>query len=520
MRIAAIDVGSNSIKLVVAEALGDGSLVALAREKDVVRLGRETLEKKHLDAEAVRRAIDAIARFRSIAASLGAERIIAVATASVREADNAAQFVAEVERQTGIHVEILSGIEEARLIGLAAMQCVPHARSFVNIDIGGGSTEISSFEDGAPAQLFSVKIGAVRLTERFIRHDPPTAEELNALRDEIWRALERPHRERRHVAWDAATGTSGTILAIGEALHGESHQGARRGGLEVRLADLERFNRQLCIMTMEQRREAAGLSAQRAEIIVAGGLILEETMRAFGIASLTTCEWALREGVILDRLREWATGIQSVADARMVGVLGVARRFGYEAEHAATVARLAGTLFDQLASQGKLDRALRPLLIAAALLHDVGYIVAHESHHKHSLYLIKHAELTGFSEEERNVIANIARYHRGALPKEKHPEYATLDVKARDAVWKLASILRLAEALDRNHDGRVRAVRLEATEDRAILVLECGADCRREAEEAARRGEMFEQAFGLRLDCKVEAALRSDSPPESESART
>ncbi|MER3428789.1 MAG: exopolyphosphatase [Pyrinomonas sp.] len=517
MRIAAIDVGSNSIKLIVAEAMTDGSFVPLAREKDVVRLGRETLEKRHLDADATRRAIEAIARFRAIAASLGAERLIAVATASVREADNAAQFVAEVERQTGVHVEILSGIEEARLIGLAAMQCVPHARSFINIDIGGGSTEISSFKDSAPTQLFSVKIGAVRLTERFIQHDPPSEEEINALRDEIWRALERPRRERSDIIWDAATGTSGTILAIGEALHGESHQGARRGGLEIRLPDLERFNRQLSTMTLEQRREVADLSVQRAEIIVAGGLILEETMRAFGIQSLLTCEWALREGVILDRLREMVGRMPNVADARMAGVLGVAHRFGYEAEHAAAVARLAEAIFDQLASHGKLDRSLRPLLMAAALLHDVGYIVAHESHHKHSLYLIKHAELTGFSEEERNIIANVARYHRGALPKEKHPDYVALNVEARDAVWKLASILRLAEALDRNHDGRVRSIRLESTQGRATLVLECVADCRREAEEAMRRREMFEQAFGLSLDFRVESPSRNDPLSDGES---
>ncbi len=516
MKIAAIDIGSNSIKLVVVEAAASDSFAVLAREKEFVRLGHNTLREGYLAPAAIQRAADTIKRFRSIAEARGAACVIATATASVREANNSAEFIAEVERQAGVRVEILSGIEEARLIGLAVAQgCAKRGASLVNIDIGGGSTEISLVHDGVPAELFSVKLGAVGLTDQFIANDPPKPKEVRSLREEIRAALERPSRELRGAKWQQATGTSGTILATGEALRlralsemSPGKQGAQPAGAEVIFSQLERFNEQLAKLSVSERRGIPGISAQRAEIIIAGGQILEGAMGALGINLLRTCDWALREGVIIDRLRdieaEARPPLPDVADPRLRGVHAVGRRFGYEEAHAQQVTRLAERIFDSLAAAYNLSRHQRTLLSAAALLHDVGYHIAHESHHKHSLYLIKNSELTGFSEAERNVIANIARYHRGAVPKERHPDYAALNPSDRETVCRLGAIVRVADALDRSHDNRVDDIRCAREEKIVHIQLWSALNCDNEALTAERKADMLEQAYG----CKLSFSLR------------
>lgn len=302
MKLAAIDIGSNSIKLVVVQAQTSDSFTVLAQEREVVRLGQETLVNGHIDDAAVLRAATCLKRFVSVAQANGAEKIAAIATASVREASNSAEFVRSVEEETGLRVEILSGLEEARLIGLAASQgCTEKGVTSLNVDIGGGSTEISIFRDGEPLALRSIKLGAVGLTDRFIRSDPPARNELNALRSEIKTSLERHTSELREQSWDYATATSGTALAIGAALN-DTKPGVSSS---VVLAELKTLNAKIAALPLAERREVAGLSPQRADIIVAGGLVLEETMSALEIESLRICDWSLREGVIIDRLREW-----------------------------------------------------------------------------------------------------------------------------------------------------------------------------------------------------------------------
>lgn len=521
MKLAAIDIGSNSIKLVVVEAAASDSFAVLLREKESVRLGHETLRKQLLSPAAIERAADTIQRFRSIAEARGVESIVAVATASVREAHNSAEFMGEIERRTGVRVEILSGVEEARLIGLAAAQgCATRGVSLMNIDIGGGSTEISLVRDGIPAELFSLKLGAVGLTERFISHDPPKPKELRALREEIRAALERPSRELRGANWQQVTGTSGTILAIGEAMRrlreaGQDAQGAQPAGAEIALSLLEKFNEQLAQMTVAERRGVSGISSQRAEIAVAGGQILEGVMRALSLNLLRTCDWALREGVIIERLREMEAEskppVPDVSDQKMRGVYAVGRRFGYEEVHAQQVTRLAEKIFDCMTENFGLTRHQRTLLSTAALLHDAGYHIAHESHHKHTLYLIKHSELTGFSEAERNVIANIARYHRGAMPKDRHPDYVALNETDRETVWRLGAIVRIADALDRRYDSRVRDVRCTLDGQVMHIQLRSEQSCEREIGAAEQKCDMFEQAFGCKVTFSSRALVKKAS---------
>jgi exopolyphosphatase/guanosine-5'-triphosphate,3'-diphosphate pyrophosphatase len=273
-------------------------------------------------------------------------------------------------------------------------------------------------------------------------------------------------------------------------------------------------------MTQGERREVHGVSAQRSEIIVAGGQILEAVMRALSINYLRTCDWALREGVVIDFLRELEAEskppLPDEKDPRLRGVRAVGRRFGYEEAHALRVAGFAESIFDALAPSAGLTRHQRTLLSAAALLHDIGYHIAHEGHHKHTLYLIRNSELTGFSEAERDVVANVARYHRGSTPKERHQEFWRLNPSDRDTVRALAAVLRVADALDRNHDGRVQSLRCERADRQLQHTLTCGSDCEREAAAAESKSEMelaaaggkrdlFEEVFGRRLELGVSA---------------
>lgn len=514
MKAAAIDIGSNSIKLVVVDAVASDSIAVLAREKDPVRLGHYTLRNRNFSLTAIERAATCIKRFKSIAEARGAEHIFAVATAAVREARNSQVFVKEIAKRTGVQVSILSAIEEARLIGVAASQgCAARGTPLINIDIGGGSTELSLMLDGVPLDLYSVPIGAVGLTDRLISSDPIKSKELQLLKEEIRAALERLGRELRNARWQQATGTSGTSLAIGEALRlrmltdeERKTKGAQPAGDEVALSKLVAFNSRMAQLTMKERREVPGISAQRSEIIVAGGQILEAVMRTLGINLLRTCAWALREGVLIDRLRDIETESQppraDLVDYRLRGVHAVGARYGYEAEHAKQVSNLAESIFDQVASHhptGHLTRHHRTLLSSAALLHDVGYHIAHEDHHKHAQYLIKNSELTGFSESERTVIANVARYHRGPMPRERHLDFGALNDADRETVRALSAILRIADALDRSHDGRVVKVDCSVGPDLIQIQLQAKSDCSGELFAAEQKRELFERVFGRKL---------------------
>src|SRR5262245_42112854 len=523
MKIASIDVGSNSIKLLVVDAAASDSFAVLAREKEFVRLGHDTLRQEQLSPSAIERAAECIKRFRSIAEARGADQIFAVATASIREARNSVQFLKEVQRRAGVSVEILSAIEESRLIGLAAVQgCAAPKSSLVNVDIGGGSTEISLMRDSTPIALFSVKLGAVGLTEQYFTTDPPKAKELKALREEVRAAMERPGRELKGSKWQQATGTSGTILAIGTALRLRAlseeerrAEAARPAGDEIVFDKLARFNSRTAEMNSSERRTLPGISSQRSEIVIAGGQILEGVMQALRIESLRTCSWALREGVVIDRLREIEDESNPplpdlLPDYRLRGVHAVGRRFGYEENHAHQVARLSERIFDYLVRSGATDltRHHRTLLSAAALLHDVGYHIAHESHHKHSLYLIRNSELTGFSEAERDVIANTARYHRGSDPRERHESFGALNETDRNTVSQMAAIVRIADALDRRHDSRVSEIRC-ARNGRALHIeLQSTSNCDREIFAAEQKRELFEQVFSCRLTLGRRAAAK------------
>ncbi len=501
-KLAAIDIGSNSIKLAIIEAAASDSFTVILQERERVRLG-ETLKTRFISPEDIQKSADAISKFRSISESRNVDKILAVATASVREADNSLEFVYEIEAKTGVRVEVLSSIEEARLIGIAAEQNLGNRHgSLLNIDIGGGSTELSLMTEGYPEDLFSMKLGAVSLTEKFLLSNPPKARELKALQAEIDLALERPTRELKGKKWQISTGTSGTILNLASLLNFQTSNTIDKSA-ELQFKRLVGLNKMLASLPLEKRGQLPDISPTRAEVIVAGGQILEGVMRALKIMSLQPSNYALREGVIIDYLREIEAEslppVPDVEDRNLRGVFAIGRRYGYEETHALQVANLAEKIFDALALAYKLERHQRTLLSAAAILHDVGFHIAHESHHKHSFYLIKNSEITGFSETEKQIIANVARYHRGNLPKDKHTDFMNLSEKDRDLVWKLGAILRLSDALDRTYESRVKDLRLNRKGRTLMLELISDKDLERERQAIEMKKDMFEQAYNCNL---------------------
>lgn len=504
-KLAAIDIGSNSIKLAIIEAAASDSFTVILQERERVRLG-ETLKNRFISPEALQKCADAIAKFRSIAESRSVHKILAVATASVREAENSAETVQQIEEKTGVRVEVLSSIEEARLIGIAAQQNMKlNKGSLLNIDIGGGSTELSLMTDGSPEYLYSMKLGAVGLTERFIFSNPPKEKEIKSLRAEIALAVERPARELKGKKWLISTGTSGTILNLASLLNFQAAHEINKSA-QLQFKRLVALNQMMAKLNLEQRGKLPDISPQRAEVIVAGGQILEGVMRELKIQTLQPCSFALREGVIIDYLREIEAEslppVPDVEDTNLRGVFAIGRRYGYEENHALQVANLAEKIFDSLALANKLERHQRTLLSAAALLHDVGFHISHESHHKHSYYLIKHSEITGFSEAEKDIIANVARYHRGSFPRDKHSDFMSLGEKERDLVWKLGAILRLADALDRSYESRVKDIRFSRKGRNLTLQIVSEKDIEKELQAVEMKKAMFEQAYNCNLIIK------------------
>ncbi len=502
-RIAAIDIGSNSLKLAIIEAAASDSFTIVLQDRERVRLGRETLLTRHLPEIAITQSIEAVSRFKSIADHMEVDKVMAVATASVRQAENASEFVERVEKASGVRVEVLPSMEEARLIGIASAQYFgKEDSSLLNIDIGGGSTEISLMEDGKPKKLFSMKLGAVGLTELYAESDPHSKKELKRIREEIDFALSQPRRKIRGEKWKISTGTSGTILNTA-ALINYMSDNSLEDIPPIRFKKLVKLNKHLAKLNLKERSMIPVISETRAEVIVAGALILEGVMGALGIKKLETCPYALREGVVIDYLNEIETEslppVPDVDDIKLRDVFAIGRRFGYEETHALQVATMAEKIFDELSPIFGFERHKRTLLSAAALLHDVGYHISHEAHHKHSLYLIKHSEMTGFSESEKSIIANVARYHRKALPKESHIYYTSLPDNDRRTVDELSAILRLADGLDRGYEGRVEDIIIERRNDAINLTLVSSKDVSSEIYAIEMKKGAFEKTFGCLL---------------------
>ena len=477
-RLAAVDIGTNSFHLIIAEAdANTGSFKILGREKEIVRLGSGSTDMKYLSNDAINRGIETLKRFKGLADSASAP-LRAIATSAVREAINQDEFINRALSEAGVKVEVASGFEEARYIYLGVLQALPvFDKQILLIDIGGGSTE---FLVGKQREIYydnSLKLGAIRLTQKFFTSDKPESKSIKDCKKFIRGIMNPVTRHLKNLSFDTTAGSSGTIVSIASMVN------ATRGGepdsklnnFIFTKDELEKVVEKLTdAKTIKQREKIPGLDPEREDIITAGALILEQIFKELKIKQLTVSDYALREGIILDTIetRYMLKEHDHLRDIRYRSVIKLAENFRYEREHSKHVAELALKIFDQTQNFHKLSYFEREYLEAAALLHEVGCFVSHSQHHRHSYYLIRNSEMLGFTENEKEIIANTARYHRKSHPKQKHEAFAKLNPEDRIIVQKLASILRIADGLDRTHDSAVKDIKCVSNNGELTMVLE------------------------------------------------
>lgn len=510
MKIAAIDIGSNSIHMVIAE-VRDGHFEILDRAKEMVGLARGTLTEGRLSADALEAGFQTIARFQRLARRQGADPILAVATSAVREAENGGELALRAWEELQLQIDVVTGADEARFIFLAARHSIDFRgeRPLV-VDVGGGSVELIYAREGEVRWQESLKLGVVRLTERFLRSDPPKRREIEALRTFVRRSLEELFERARRDPPSLLVGTSGTLLnlvAMGQAAkEGKVPESLHNRTLDRR--DLARLAERILTVDADKRSRLPGLDRKRSDLAPAGVILAEVLLDGFRCAQLRACEWALREGILLDfiaRRRAEVEAAERVPDIRRRSVLRLAGRFESDGAHAEKVVDLALALFDQTTSSHRLGAAERELLEFAARLHDVGLSISHSKHHRHTQYLITNGELRGFTPEEVQMIAAVARYHKGAPPKIGRDDLVGLSEKAQSLVIGLAAILRVADSLDRTHHGVVRSLRVVRRSGKTEIRLDTGGrDVELEVWGAHRKSELWERWFGTPLEFRVE----------------
>jgi exopolyphosphatase / guanosine-5'-triphosphate,3'-diphosphate pyrophosphatase len=528
MRIAAIDIGTNSVHMIVVRVRPDLSFEVIDREKAMVRLGAGGLDGKALTTEAMSAALQALSKFRRLAESHNVDVILAAATSATREARNGGEFLARIETETGIRPRVITGAEEARLIHLAAVYGVDvgSARAVV-IDIGGGSTEITLGTATSAQAAKSFKIGVIRLTERFVKSDPLSGRDEQKLTKHVMSEIDRHCEQITAAGFDRVIGTSGTILSLGTVAvaMADGMVPNELRNLRVPAKQIRRLRKEVVALSLAQRLTIPGLDPRRADLIVAGAVLLDAILRRLGAEDITLCDLALREGLVLEYIRRNSKHIKHVdqiPDVRRRSALELAEKCNYYAEHAQQVVRLALAIFDQTrALHGLTDRE-REWLEFAALLHDIGTHISYERHHRHSYYLIRNGDLRGFDPDEIEVIALVARYHRRGTPKRSHEEYAKLPSPLRRTVRTLASILRVAESLDRSHTQTISGLDLRDRGDDALLQVHTSADAELEVWATNRHLQPFERILGkpVRLEAAAIPAerrpfLRAKGQPDS-----
>lgn len=501
--LAALDMGTNSFHLVVARVRNNGYDV-VTTDKEMIRLGRGGGDMKQLAVEAMDRGIAALQRMQHIATSHGAT-MRAVATSAVREADNAAVFIDRAKAEAGVDVEVISGLEEARLIHLGVLQSVPaFDQRLLLVDIGGGSTEVLVGEQGRTLAARSFKLGAVRLTDRFFPSGITTNASVKACQSFARSILAGFEREVTELAPSIAIASSGTAETIAHLIH------AKRAGPPLRTFNRFEFSRdeldamtnRLARATTPTARLAAvrGLDAARADIIVAGAIVLQAVADTFGIETFTCSETALREGLLLDTIAQRAErDLHHLRDVSRQSIDALAVRCDDDLAHSRHVAALALELYDACADRYPLAAGSRDYLEAAALLANIGLVVSHSKHHLHSYYVIRNSELAGLTDAEIEVIAQIARYHRKSAPKASHPEFGRLTTQQQQVVRSLAAILRVAIGLDRRHDGRVATTSARVDADRIVIEARgaAGTDLSLEVYCAQERSGLLAEVTGV-----------------------
>jgi exopolyphosphatase/guanosine-5'-triphosphate,3'-diphosphate pyrophosphatase len=502
IRLSAIDIGSNSIRQTIADVSPTGVIRVVDEMKAAPRLGAGLSKRGNISEIAVQNALSILSRMATLANQLGAKRTEVVATSAVREATNGEQFLRLVRAETGLKIRILRGEDEARLAFRSALAHFDLAvgRAVV-MDIGGGSLELALSADGLVDRLISLPLGAIRMTERYLGASRKKG--MRKLRKHVRLELRR-HLSARH--WHAARiicsgGTFTTLASIYLARIGMESAKTVHGTV-IPHAELEHIVSMLLDMSPEERQAVPGLSAARSDIIVGGLAVAAEVAARVEARDLVVSGYGIREGILLESAHV-APSPADPGEARERSVRELAERSHYEEMHSKHVQTLALQLFDSIGQRLGSTPDDRRLLSDAALLHDIGYHISYDKHNKHSYHLIEHAELLGMTPAEQIVVANVARYHRGAEPKRKHINYGGLEKSMRETIKRLAAILRVADGYDRGHANAVAEIKVRWME-RALRLTAVparqNANLRLELWGAARKSQLLSEVAGVPVE--------------------
>lgn len=516
MRVAAIDIGTNSVHLVVADVGPDGAISIVEKSREQVELGRGGLERNRIAPDAMNRAMAALVNFRKGMELLGVEAITACATSAVREAQNGAEFCDRVMESTGIHVHVVSGWDESRLVWLGARPAVDFSRGpALFIDIGGGSVEIIVGSATNMLAAHSVPLGHLRMTEHFSPGDPPGADIIQAIRRHTRSLLGAVTSDVRTGELSAVIGTSGSIRTLGRmATLARGHEVPPHDhGLILHRYELKRLLVAISELKASRLCEVPGMDSRRKATLPAAAAVLYQIMKSLELETLSTSEFALREGILQDWIEQHRPELQlsgrTDTTPQQRAVLHLMDRFRVDRNHATHVRNLALALFDGLAPLHGLGADSRVMLEHASLLHDVGHHVDARDHNRHGEYLVLNSRLSGFNAPDIAVLASIVRYHRGSRPKDTHRTYQTLSRANQRRVDVLSAVLRLADAFDRSHHQPVCEVSVSMREGEIILLATTRTEAFLERWAAERRADVL--AHVLNRPVRIELASSPDA---------
>jgi exopolyphosphatase/guanosine-5'-triphosphate,3'-diphosphate pyrophosphatase len=476
--IAFIDIGTNSLRLLLVRINPNSSYTILSDQKEVVRLGEGEFVDQFLHTEAMRRATLVAQKFANMARSYRSDQIYAVATSATREAVNQDEFLRHLKREAQLDIRVVSGLEEARLIYLGVSSGVHLGEEQgLFIDIGGGSTEVIVGDQTQYAHLDSLKLGAIRLTSLFFlpnETDPVPPARYALIQQYVRNATVRTVQRVHELPFSTVFGSSGTIENLADIAAQHFFNRKRERDDTFTHEQISQVASLLCSLPLDERRDVPGINPGRADIIVAGAAILETLMEDLEITNLHVSDRGLRDGLLVDYLaRHDQSGLMEEASVRRRSVLQLGRACGVDEDHARNVAHLSLELFDnareiKLHDMGNYEREL---LEYSALIHDVGSFLSYSNHHLHTYYLIRNADLLGFDQKEIIIMANAGRYHRKAMPKKKkHPGFASLDKRSQNTVRVFAILLRLAESMDRSHTRAISHANFRNGEENSIIL--------------------------------------------------
>ena len=499
--VAVIDIGASAVRLVVAEVRPDGSSFVIEEVSRGVLLGKDTFSTGRIGAASLEAALKALEGFKRLMDDYGVTRYRAIATSAVREAANADTFVDRVLIRTGLQIEIIDGSEESRLTYLAVRDRLSghealSAGHTLLVEVGGGSAGLTLLEGERPKYSGVYALGSVRMRQGLGQWTGDHDRHVNVLARHIGNVIADIHREM-------PLRSAQYMIALGQDIRFAVQELVEATDLAVREVPRDAFI-EFCGRIEKLDEDALadryGLSPVDAETLVPALLVHRGLLVETSARSITVPDASLRAGLLVDLVEHGPeSDLADFSSQVLASAESLGEKYRYDARHARVVARLATRLFDELQAEHGLPKRDRLLLEVAALLHDIGMFVGLRAHHKHVQYILQASEIFGLSADDRDVIGNVARYHRRALPQRAHEPYMILDRQDRVRVNKMAALLRLANALDAEHLDKVRDVRVVQEEGQWALIIDGVGDFTMERLAATARADLFTDVFGSKL---------------------